>query len=354
MDLKDRLLRSPAVREFVEDVRQLVAECEPDIQVTEAALKTESEQLNQKCRGWLLSLSDPELTHSVRMAIQQEFDATDQRLKEIDVQLGQLVSNTERLGTHLTPESVVDRIVRLETTLNGGYASAVNLELAQHIESIRCKPSGEVTVKLCLLGTIADPSDLINVVSDSSSPRDATTTRRRRTKRNVACVYDDDEAAEAANNFAVDPNRFAELGPQWFTEHRFQVPERQSWAKQHAEEVARFRLEKKVTMDKTAKHFEVTVPTIRAALKIAQAEYGLNAFGKKLSNSNWNCWCRANAHLVDEFLHQPGATIKTAAKHFGKAEATISKAKRLASELRHSQEATVQGTSEAAEETEQE
>lgn len=353
MDLSERLLSSPEFLAMVESVKQLIAESEPDSRAVGATLQAEKESLNQRRRGWLLSLSDPGLDHSVRMAIQHEYSAADQRQLEIDSQLGQLVSKTARLGANITPETVAGRLEQLETILEGENASAVNLELAQHIASIRCSPNGEVTVKLCILGAIADSADFVDAISKSGSTRPNSTSGRRRTKRNVAAAYEDDEAAETANNFAVDPERFAELGPEWFTEKKFQVPERQSWVEKNAMNVAKYRFDNKTTMEVTAKHFGKSVPTIRAALRIAQSVFGFDAFGKKISNSTWNCWFRINAHLVDEFLRQPGATIETAAKHFGKAEGTISKAKRLASEIARAVNATTVSTSVTAEDTDQ-
>lgn len=171
MDLSERLLSSPEFLAMVESVKQLIAESEPDSQAVEATLQAEKENLNQRCRGWLLSLSDPGLDHSVRMAIQREYSSADQRQIEIDSQLGQLVSKTARLGAYITPEAVAGRLEQLETILEGENASAVNLELAQHIASIRCSPSGEVTVKLCILGAIVDSGDVIDAISKSGPPR---------------------------------------------------------------------------------------------------------------------------------------------------------------------------------------
>lgn len=337
MDLRERLFGSSRFLAFVESVRQQLSESEPDNQDVKVALEAEKEQLNQRCRGWIQSLSDPGLNHSLRMAVQEQFNVADLRLKEIELQLSQLDSRTDQIGEHLSVESVVERLVRLESILDGENASAVNLELAQHIDSIRCKPSGEVTLKLCRLGAIAELPDFINVVGKSPVAPPASTAGRRRTKRNVASMYDDDEAAETANNFAVDPGRFSELGPEWFAEVKFQVPEKKSWAEQHAVEVASFRLENKSTMDETAAKFGVSVPTIRAALRIAKSEHGLVAFGKRLSNATWKCWFRVNASRVDEYMRQPGATIAAAAQHFGKAEVTIKKAMQFAASQRSSQ-----------------
>ena len=333
MQLKERLLQSPAIHTFVEHVRQLVLAAEPDSGAVEAALQAEQSSLDQKCRGWVRSLSDPELAHSLRLAIQKKYDAADQRIRAIDAQLGQRLSKTDRLRDLVTPETVADRVVRLGTILEGDNASAVNLELSQHIESIRCGPDGIVSVRTCLLGAIANPLELIDIVGQPLARSEIPKTSRRRTQRDVGNAYDDDEEAQAANDFAVNPYRFAELGPEWFTEATFHVPEQLSWSERNAIEVAMFRLESKSTMLKTAEHFGKTIPTIRAALRVAVEKNGLDAFGKRLSNSTWNNWSRINALRVDEFLRLPGATIKTAARHFGKSEPTISKAKRLAAEL---------------------
>src|SRR4051812_107710 len=53
---------------------------------------------------------------------------------------------------------------------------------------------------------------------------------RRLTRRRASLGNGPDEELKARAIWATDPGRFAGLDEQWFEEHKFQVPERQSWA----------------------------------------------------------------------------------------------------------------------------
>ncbi|WP_145087327.1 hypothetical protein [Anatilimnocola aggregata] len=110
--------------------------------------------------------------------------------------------------------------------------------LSHHIDTIWCDDTGHVVIRTCKLGALA--GDLTLFITDSSRPQgsasDAVPAKfcakpRRRARLDINGAIDDDEAEIEANEFAVDTDRFAGLGPEWFAEDHFDVPETLSWAK---------------------------------------------------------------------------------------------------------------------------
>ena len=337
MNRRKQLVQNPEFRQFLSLVEQKLADLTPLTADLKANLIDEKAALERSRRGWRISLGDPDLDDCTRQVLQGDLGVAQRRINEIEGLVQQLDS-TDECRQHLAdPEAVAERLAHLDEVLMGDAASVANLELAQHIEAIRCYPDGRVILRTCQLGALADPADYCSVLEmcgagDSSDTDESPRRRRRRTRRRVIADIDDEEQMDAANDFAVDPQRFAGLGPEWFTLDTFQVPRRLSWAEEHALEVAQFRLEMGATMAKTANQFGRTIPTIRAALRYAQDIHGVDALGKSVSASTRAFWPRDKAADVAEFLRQPGATMKDAQEHFGKSQPWISRAKKIAME----------------------
>ena len=70
--------------------------------------------------------------------------------------------------------------------------------------------------------------------------------------------------------FATDPHRFAALPEHFFWVDSFSVPERVTWPEANAEKVFDRWQQGKVPKYKLAIEFDVSVPTIRQAIRIAQ------------------------------------------------------------------------------------
>jgi hypothetical protein len=69
-----------------------------------------------------------------------------------------------------------------------------------------------------------------------------------------------------------DPRYFDDLDDKWFWAERFRVPVPRCWAADHAAEVVQFLTSPGANKAKAVKHFRVSRPTIKHALKIAQAQ----------------------------------------------------------------------------------
>lgn len=339
MEIQQRILASPAFREFLEQVQKKLMERLPDASTLEVSLQAERSELERQCQGWKVSLSNPSLSATVRYALEADMDQAMERITAIEIRVAEFQSSASRSQAAVDAVAVAERLEGLSEILAAENASATNLVLAQHIAGIYCDSEGKVVVRLCQLGALGNP-ELLGVVGSAgqqdgaeSEPVTRASGRRRRTRRNVdPDFHDDEEVIDAANDFAVDPARFAGLGPEWFTDDVFHVPPRLSWAEEHASNVAEFRLKTNATMEKTAKHFGKSVPTIRQALRHAQEQHSINAFGKGVSAPTRAYWPRDNADAVVKFFSHPEATMKSAQDHFGKSQPWISKAKKIAHE----------------------
>ncbi|WP_254508961.1 hypothetical protein [Anatilimnocola floriformis] len=298
-----------------------------------AALKAEQHDLEDQCSGWKQSLGNRDLSAIVRHSIEGELERAMTRIQQIEAEQAARLAGTQQRQQVLDPQEISERLQRLATMLNEGNASAMNLMLSHHIDTIWCDDTGHVVIRTCKLGALA--GDLTLFITDSSCPPGSASGAaaakfcakpRRRARLDIKGAIDDDEAEIEANEFAVNTDRFAGLGPEWFAEDHFDVPETLSWAEANAQAVAEFRLKNHASMEVTAKHFGKTVPTIRAALKYAKEKFGIDAYGKSVSRPNLPNWSRTNAQAVAEFMSRPDVTMKMAVAHFERTEPTIRKA----------------------------
>lgn len=332
---KDCLMQNPRFLEFMHCVQQELDQLHLETPHHAAALLYEKDGLEEQRRGWIQSLGNAALPAAVRIALEAQFQQAEERIKSIEAELSETAACGQQKRDALDPELVAERLEHLDQILASENASAANVMLSQHIDGIFCDEDGMVTIRTCKLGALAGALELLPRKaahmslpgnSDSNCGDDYLANPRRRGRLDVGAAIDDEDVAASLNDFAVDPHRFAGIGPEWFTEDVFQLPERLSWAKAHAKEVAEFRLRTRLPMSKTVEHFGKTIPTIREALRYAKADFGIDAFGKILSLSTRPHWARSNAAIVAEFLQQPGVTMKMAVAHFGKSEPTIRKA----------------------------
>lgn len=330
----DSLLENPMFQELVTAVHEEVDRQRPGRQHRQASLTAENEELQQQRSGWLQTLGNPRISSAIRSAVEAQFDQSEARLLQIEAELSQLSATLHSEQQVVDPNLVAERLRRLSEVLAGQNASATNLILSQHIDGIFCSADGRVVVRTCKLGCLAGALDVMprqDEIDQSPETENPDTAKpRKRTRRDVADAISDEDFAEAVNDFAVDPDRFAGLGPEWFHFDTFEVPRRLSWSEENAKTVAEFRLTKGATMEVTAEHFGRTVPTIRRALEYARYLHGINALGTSISLSTRSTWPQRNAEAVLEFFQAPGATMRAAVEYFEKSEPTILKARRLA------------------------
>lgn len=330
-----QLMKSPQFQELMDLVQTQYDQFRPDAASLQSAFETERKSLEDQRRGLGHSLSNPQLDSDVRRMLEEELGNICKRIREIELKIAEIKSADSQKEAALDPNVVADRLSHLSQLLDGENASATNVLLSQHIAAIECDQNGRVVVRNCLLGALADPSQLANSICQlkNHDSKGETKRGRRRTRRTIDGVFDNDDETDAANDFAVDLNRYGSLGPEWFTEDVFQVPDNRPWSQAYAKEVAEYRLGHNATIQELQDHFEKCKPTIYKALNFAKEEHGIDAFGIDLSVAKRKNWSRDNAQRVIDYFSQPGATMKEAEKHFGKSQPTISKSKKFAEEF---------------------
>lgn len=303
------------------------------------SLEAEREQLIASKAGHLKSLGNANLDDSVREALTEEMAATVKRLKEIEGELALQAARDDALRTVVNRDRVLDQLCDFYRIITTKSASAINILLHHHIDRIECFPDGRVRTIWTRLGIMGGreieaflawfAAEECEDGEDHERP-EGWIKPRRRAARKIGMEIEDFEEAQAANEFAIDPHRFEGLDIRWFIVTETTVPVPKCWAEEHAKEVAEFRLESGLSMEKTAAHFGVTSPTIRHALKVAQEQYGIDAFGKKVSRKTLPNWSKENAQVVLEYIESTGSTLKAIAEHFDKSQPTISKALKIA------------------------
>lgn len=328
----------PEFSTFVESVLQELATLEAFRPDRSETLERELSERKSDRDGLLLSVRNPGIIGDSRRVLEQELKTCLASIEEFELELQSITSDTSKLSDAVDAAAIAAKLAQLGKVLHGKNATLLNTLLAQHIVRIDCRKDRSVGIVLTRLGALSVEACEYEWIREqlSESPSADNTvlnalpdTSRPLTRRHILYSVGDTELADSLNNFAVDPNRFMGIGSDWIETVTVEIPVKKSWVQENARTVAEFRLEHGYSMDRTASHFEKTVPTIRAAMKIAKEEYGIDAFGKQVSRRTRPNWSRTNAKKVWEYLQQPGATQKQAAEHFNRSIPTIVKAFRF-------------------------
>lgn len=239
-------------------------------------VRHELDSIVRRKEGWKISLADPELPRSIRTEIHSDYQQAEVREREIRMQLQRCQKRESYLEKILTPEIVFDYLNRLEDVLAGENATRGNLELSLHIDRIDCFCDGHVNMRLCRLGVLPECIEFLKNNTTAGEPCDNAITDyqqenqitpRRRAKLRVESIGPECQELDAAAIFATDPDRFAGLSPEWFEDIEFDVPAERHWYQLHATEVFQRRQEARLSYGKLAAEFNVTHPTIRAAIR---------------------------------------------------------------------------------------
>jgi transposase len=311
------------VQEFYDGMRRDDHDQRPDLEV-------EKQQLQSQVDGWSLSLAKADLDHSVRDNLEGSMQTAIQQIADIEHAISQTTSDAELLETIVDSKSITTRLGRLDEILASNNCSLGNIELAQHIDTIKCFPGGRVILRTCRLGALSEAVELFKTDYEvcqkdddgkgngSSNP----VKPRRRTRRRIDYGDAPSEELKSLAAWATDPDRFAGLDEQFFEEIEFQVPVKLSWAEENAAEVARLRIDG-MTVDQVAKRLGKSIPTIRSALKYAATmEEFVGRLPTKQPRRRWHE--DQVAEVVD--LKSQGWSVPQMAKYLGKSEPTIRKA----------------------------
>jgi len=246
-------------------------------------LEQRQRDLERQQEGWRISLGNPNLPLLVRQTIETDLANNAEQMQGVTTKLANLKRQQEQLQLLVDPKQILQRINDLAQLLASDNPTRVNLELSHHIDAIYCHKDGQVRIRTCRLGALAESQ---SVLAEHTSKMDGLAQSipdgpantpvckikpRRRTVRDVRPGDNEesnvvwDRAYEAA-----DPNRFAHLGPQWFWEDIFRQPEPTFWAKEYALTVLAKREETKWSIARLASEFSKSPATIRKALQIGE------------------------------------------------------------------------------------
>lgn len=239
-------------------------------------LQAERLEIAKNKEGWQKSIGRPDLAVGLRRNIEDQWKLAEQREADIEQQLQQMESM--HIGTKFVVDAAVirEKVSTLHETLSNTNATVMNFELAQHIDRIDCWNDGRVIVRICKLGILPNPSELISHLSNpagaSSAGGSSPTKAKPRKRARLAVESNTSTELTQALEFASDPHRFAGLPEDCFWEIELAVRPRQCWAEEFADEVFREWNEgqPKPTLEALAKSYGKSIPTIRKAIRIAE------------------------------------------------------------------------------------
>ncbi len=289
-------------------------------------IEKEIQQLDSKIKGWRLSLGNPDLDSSVREIIEEDLRVAISEKCNKEFLLAEADAEAQQAERFVDPQLVVDRIDRLANVLGTKNPSLGNLELSMHIDRIDCFPDSRVILRTCRLGVLADAIEMFAVKDlkpSGAKSTDGADSSRVKSRRRAKLRIDDWDPkngdVNVARQWAADPNRFEGLGDEWFEEQEFFIPEKMWPYKEMAIEVATQRLAG-FTHEELAEKFGVTVPTIRKALRHADAtDERFRDMPKKVPRARWH-----EDHAL-EVAAKKAERLSTneLVEHFGKSDTTI-------------------------------
>lgn len=264
------------VRELMTEVRVELNALLVQKQNHRPVLERERADLENQIAGWSQSLANPSLAQTVRRHIEEEFNRASARQQQLQTELAGLDHENKRADDLLRGDAAIERLHHLHELLADSNPTAVNLELARHVEAIYVHPDGRVVIRAHRLGIFEGLTETLVLptgrAADSGAEgpaesKQAARPRKALLKRNGADVHLTGAASRAAVPLSL---MSVNLPDKWVREEVVTMPKRHSWAHLHAKEVLQKRAKTQWSQNKLAKFFGVTPPTIRHAIKLAK------------------------------------------------------------------------------------
>jgi hypothetical protein len=260
----------PWLPELVQQVEEGLQHLNADRHDQRPALQQELQQIEETIQGWSASLAKPNLPVAVRETVESQWATAAERQQEIKAELSELSQAGARAEELVRPEQVLDRLDNLADVLAANDPTRGNLELSLHIDRVVCHRDDRVTLRMCKLGIMPDAVGMLcpPVVKPSGNDSPSSKSAKARRRGKLRIVEDDGTVdLQAQAEFIANTDRFAGLGDEWFWIDEFRIPESLSWAAENSEVVFRRRQESRLSYAKLADEFDVTPPTIGAAIR---------------------------------------------------------------------------------------
>lgn len=239
-------------------------------------LESRINELREAQQGRMASLTNPKLNQQLRCELERDYEEADGQIRELDSKADLARLEQERAKALVDDQMIIDRLNRLSSVFGVQNPTRASMELALHIDQIRCDKSGKIVLRVCKLGALTEARQFLQeharMTEALSTPVSAGKIRaRRRTVRQVDALEEEDhnDLYDVCYE-AADPNRFRYLGPEWFTEVVFQVPEPSFWARDNALIVMARKTATGWSNARLAREFHKCPATILKALRIAQ------------------------------------------------------------------------------------
>ncbi len=207
-------------------------------------------------------------------------EANQARCVAIDGELQALVGGQERLSEMIDDQVALKSLARLANVMKLANPTALNIQLAHHIDTIEADRDRRIVIRTCrlgvfeglevlLAGTASPRRELVD--SSGSLPLKGTvvTPRQRARLRHEGTTIGPSPAATCGRDIH-DPDRFARLGGRWFWEDHIELPAKRCWSELNAERVLELRQKNDWTHRRLSEELGKSIPTIRKALKIAR------------------------------------------------------------------------------------
>jgi DNA invertase Pin-like site-specific DNA recombinase/DNA-binding CsgD family transcriptional regulator len=321
----------PEVLAQVRQEQQRYQEDEPD---QDAADREELRQVEQQLTGWVMTLAKPALPAAVRTDVEARYAQGKERQQVLRQQMAARQTLRQHLDHALDPQAVLAALARLDQVLAEYNPTLANLELAKHIDVIACWPDGRVELRGTMLGLFAGAADLLRRGDDgpAAAPQDpggvTPVVPRRRGRLRVPNLSAEGKGLTEDVDPALDPERFAGLPEGFFWNDVILMEQQPCWSQEHAVEVARERAAGK-THEQLADQFEVSVPTIRKAIRIARkGNEEFSSLPRKMPRPRWP---ERHFREVAEMARQ-GVSLKELCRQFKRSEPLIREALGLAEE----------------------
>jgi DNA invertase Pin-like site-specific DNA recombinase len=308
----------------------------PDLDTVD---RNEMQKLEQQLKGWAFTLGNPELAAAVRKDIEANYAQAKHQCEEILQASAARAARQKHLAQVFGHQAVIAALQRLGDILAGHNPTLGNLELSKHIDVITCYQDGRVEMRGTMLGLFDGATDLLgrgdnkNEVPLPSSGCLSRIVPRRRGRLQLPNLTAERKGLNRDVDSALDPGRFAGLPESFFWTEPILIEKTLCWAEKHAAEVGRERA-KGLTQERLAAQFNVTIPTIRHALKFAKkADESLNSLPRKMPPARW-----PEQHFQEvSDLHRQGLSMDELSAHFDRSKPLILAALRLAKEYSQGQ-----------------
>jgi DNA invertase Pin-like site-specific DNA recombinase len=328
-----------SIAELVEETRQMVLEqqrlSKQESKSNLPQLHADLESLEEQIRGWAETLAKSNLHRRLRESLEAKSNNAYGKIDLIEQAIAESSAEENVLQVAVQAGEVRSSLSRLHEKILADCPTSANLELSMHLDKIECFEDGQVTSRICKLGSspiavqwFGGSEASTDLSREGVAGAHRVKPRRRALLRLEADDGDFDELLDRIHT-ATDPNRFAGLPEHWFWVDEFKVPKKISWVHENAQRVLERYQEikasgKKPILNAMAREFGKSRPTISRALDIATEVKS----GEKPEHRREPKSVKGNPELEAQIarMHDSGSLNSEIAKAFGLGRSTVTKA----------------------------